>query len=170
MFNTWIRKIPWRRARQPTLLFLPQEFHGQRNLAGCRTWGHKELDATERLTHTQAHTHAQTDTDTHTTWWQTWWRAVYHSLVCLNQDPHDLVLNWTWRGIGQSGFSDFQLKHRLDLWWHLLLTQLHWRRQGSSSSDLVILSLSFWNSQLKPLGAYYLHLELSVESKVKIIN
>ena len=28
-------KIPWRRARQPTPIFLPGEFHGQRSLAGC---------------------------------------------------------------------------------------------------------------------------------------
>ena len=31
-FNTWVRKIPWRRAGQPTPLFLPRESHGQRNL------------------------------------------------------------------------------------------------------------------------------------------
>ena len=30
----WVRKIPWRRARQPTAVFLPGKFHGQRNLAG----------------------------------------------------------------------------------------------------------------------------------------
>ena len=27
-------KIPWRRAWQPTPVFLPGEFHGQRSLAG----------------------------------------------------------------------------------------------------------------------------------------
>ena len=27
--------------------------HGQRSLAGCSPWDHKELDMTERLTHTQ---------------------------------------------------------------------------------------------------------------------
>ena len=27
-FNLWIRKIPWRRERQPTPVFLPGEFHG----------------------------------------------------------------------------------------------------------------------------------------------
>ena len=27
-------KIPWRRAWQPTLVFLPREFHGQRSLVG----------------------------------------------------------------------------------------------------------------------------------------
>ena len=26
---------PWRRARQPTPIFLPGEYHGQRSLAGC---------------------------------------------------------------------------------------------------------------------------------------
>ena len=28
-------KIPWRRAWQPSPVFLPGEFHGQRSLAGC---------------------------------------------------------------------------------------------------------------------------------------
>ena len=27
-FNPWFRKIPWRRAWQPTSLFLPEESHG----------------------------------------------------------------------------------------------------------------------------------------------
>ena len=30
---SWVRKITWRRAWQPTPLFLPGEFHGQRSLA-----------------------------------------------------------------------------------------------------------------------------------------
>ena len=33
-FDTWVGKIPWRREWQPTPVFLPEEFHGQRNLAG----------------------------------------------------------------------------------------------------------------------------------------
>ena len=32
-FNAWVRKIPWRRAQQPTPVFLPAESHGQRSLA-----------------------------------------------------------------------------------------------------------------------------------------
>ena len=51
-FVPWVRKIPWRRAGQPTLVFLPGESHGQRTLAGYSPWGHKESDTTERLTHT----------------------------------------------------------------------------------------------------------------------
>ena len=43
-FDPWIWKIPWRREWQPTSVFLPGEFHGQRSLVG------KELDMTEWLT------------------------------------------------------------------------------------------------------------------------
>jgi len=32
-FDPWVRKIPWRRAWQPTPVFLPGESHGQRSLA-----------------------------------------------------------------------------------------------------------------------------------------
>ena len=41
---------------QPTAGFLPGEFHGQRSLADCSPWGHRESDMTEWLTHTQTHT------------------------------------------------------------------------------------------------------------------
>jgi len=33
-FGPCIRKIPWRRAWQPTPVFLPRESHEQRRLAG----------------------------------------------------------------------------------------------------------------------------------------
>ena len=33
-FDSWVEKIPWRRKWQPTSIFLPGEFHGQRSLAG----------------------------------------------------------------------------------------------------------------------------------------
>ena len=32
-FNPWVRKILWRRKRQPTSVFLPGKSHGQKNLA-----------------------------------------------------------------------------------------------------------------------------------------
>ena len=47
-FDPWVRKIPWRREWQPTLVFLPGKFHGQRSLVGCSLWGGKESDTTER--------------------------------------------------------------------------------------------------------------------------
>ena len=40
----------WRRKWQPTPVFVPGKFHGQRNLAGYSPWGGKELDMTEQLT------------------------------------------------------------------------------------------------------------------------
>ena len=40
-FNSWVRKIPWRRKWQPTLVFLLGESHGQRSLAGYSLWGCK---------------------------------------------------------------------------------------------------------------------------------
>ena len=46
-FNPWVGKIPWRREWQPTPVFLPGESHGQRSLAGCSSYGGKELDTTE---------------------------------------------------------------------------------------------------------------------------
>ena len=53
-FNPWVRKTPWRRAWQPTPLFLPGEFHGQKSLVGYNLWGHTELDMTE-VTYTPTH-------------------------------------------------------------------------------------------------------------------
>ena len=51
--ETWVwplsQKAPLRRAWQPTAVFLPGESHGQRSLAGCSPWGHKEPGMTEQL-------------------------------------------------------------------------------------------------------------------------
>ena len=40
-------KILWRRKWQPTPVFLPEELHGQRRLAGYSPWGGKESDVTD---------------------------------------------------------------------------------------------------------------------------
>ena len=50
MFDPWVGKLPWRRKWQPTPVFLPGEFHGQRSLAGYSPWCCKESDTTEWLT------------------------------------------------------------------------------------------------------------------------
>ena len=47
-FNPWVGKI-WRRKWQPTAVFLPGKFYGQRSLVGYSPWGHKESDTTEQL-------------------------------------------------------------------------------------------------------------------------
>ena len=66
-FDPWAGKIPWRKAWQlqysclenstdrgawqwhPTPVLLPGKSHGWRSLVGCRPWGRKESDTTERL-------------------------------------------------------------------------------------------------------------------------
>ena len=45
--HPWVGKTPWRRARQPTPVFLPGESHGQRSLVGCSLWGRKESNVME---------------------------------------------------------------------------------------------------------------------------
>ena len=43
------RKIPWNKKWQPTTVFLPGKFHGQRNLVGYSPRSRKELDTTEHM-------------------------------------------------------------------------------------------------------------------------
>ena len=43
-FDPWVRKIPWRRAWQPTPVFLPGTRHGQRSLVGYSPWGWTRLE------------------------------------------------------------------------------------------------------------------------------
>ena len=50
-FDSWVGRIPLRRAWQPIPGFLPGESHGQRSLAGYSPWGCKELDTTEVTEH-----------------------------------------------------------------------------------------------------------------------
>ena len=51
MWETWVQSLgqedPWRREWQPTLVFLPGEFHRQRSLLGYSQMCCKELDMTE---------------------------------------------------------------------------------------------------------------------------
>ena len=54
-FDPSVVKILWRRERQPTPVFFPGEFHGQKSLAGYSPRGRKE---SERLT--LSHKEAQT--------------------------------------------------------------------------------------------------------------
>ena len=60
MQETWIQSLgqedPWRRAWQPTPVFLSGKFHGQRSLVGYSSWGGKESDKTEQLSTAAQHT------------------------------------------------------------------------------------------------------------------
>ena len=60
-FHPWARKIPWRRAWQPTPVFLPGESHGQRSLVGYSLWVEKSRTQLKRqCAHAHAHTHTHT--------------------------------------------------------------------------------------------------------------
>ena len=49
--DSWLRKIPWRRAWQSTPVFLPGDSYRQRSLAGYSPSGHIESDMTEETQH-----------------------------------------------------------------------------------------------------------------------
>ena len=53
--DPWVRKIPWRRAWQPTPIVLPGESHGQRNLASYSPWGCKESTQLKILSTRECH-------------------------------------------------------------------------------------------------------------------
>ena len=50
-FDAWGGKISWRRAWQPTPIFLPGESHGQRSLVGYSPWGLRESGTTIETEH-----------------------------------------------------------------------------------------------------------------------
>ena len=56
-FDPWVGKIPCRRTWQPTVVFLPRESHGQKNLMGYSQQGCTEQDMTEATQHTRGGFH-----------------------------------------------------------------------------------------------------------------
>ena len=48
-FDSWVRRISWRREWHPIPVFLPGESHEQRSLVDYSPWDCKELDTTEQL-------------------------------------------------------------------------------------------------------------------------
>ena len=55
-FDPWVQKILWRRKWQPTPVFLPGEFHGQRSLQATVHWVTKSQTWLKQLsTHTLDH-------------------------------------------------------------------------------------------------------------------
>ena len=55
-FHPWVGKIPWRRAWQPTAVFLPGESQRQRSLVGYSPSGHRVEHDWSRSARTHAHT------------------------------------------------------------------------------------------------------------------
>ena len=52
-FNPWVGKVPWRRAGQPTPVFLPVEFNRQMSLVGYSPWGRRAGHNWSNLAHTR---------------------------------------------------------------------------------------------------------------------
>ena len=57
-FDPRVGKVPWRRKWQPTPVFLPGKFHGQKSLVGYSPWGHKESDTAEHACRLDTYTYA----------------------------------------------------------------------------------------------------------------
>ena len=53
--DSWVGKIPWRRKWQPTPVFLPGEFCGQRSLEGYSPGVQEKSDMTEATEQTCIH-------------------------------------------------------------------------------------------------------------------
>ena len=51
--DPWVGKIPWRRAWQPTPVFLPGESPRTEEPSSYSPWGHKQSDTTGRLSAAQ---------------------------------------------------------------------------------------------------------------------
>ena len=68
-FSSWVGKIPWKRKWQPTPVFLPGKFNGQRSLVGHSPQGCKESDTTEHTLQTKTRSRTKTS---EIGWWKAW--------------------------------------------------------------------------------------------------
>ena len=62
-FSPWVGKIPWRKAWQPTPVFLPGEFPWPEEPCTLQSMGSQSVGcnwATKHSTHTHTHTHTHT--------------------------------------------------------------------------------------------------------------
>ena len=128
-FDPWMGKIPWRRQWQPTPVFLPGKFHGQRCLVDYSPWSHKESDTTER-----AHTHTRTHRAGILPALQGLFKLHPHSLTCC-----------TWFCLKEMSKISWFLKNYS--WFHFLhyFFLNPWLSLSSQklSSSLIILHLGF---------------------------
>ena len=65
-FNSWVRKIPCSRKWQPTIVSLPETFHGQKSLSGYSLVGPKSWTQLNTHTHIFAHHFMQLHTHLYT--------------------------------------------------------------------------------------------------------
>ena len=141
LFRLFLHMVTWRRAWQPTPVFLSGEFHGQRSLVGYSPWARKESDTIERL---HFHFHFLCST-----WRRQWhpfpvllpgkshgWRSLvgYSPWGCEESDTterlhfhfpelekematHSSVLAWRIPGMGEPGGLPSKGSHRVGHDW-----------------------------------------------------
>ena len=78
-FDPWVRKIPWRRTWQPTLVLLSGEPHGQRSLLGWSPQGCTESDTSEATKQQQRENFTATIS---------WSMAVLQTFRVISKDPN----------------------------------------------------------------------------------
>ena len=135
-FDPWVRKIPWRRKWKPTPVFLPGEFHGQREPGGLHPMGSPRVRhdwATNTHTHTIFYIHSRQILPDpvnmcpflgtsmifysisyllFSTCWTTmiwWWHKIAMALYILIRYPH------------VSFMCKISSKHLPKIWWHTSL-------------------------------------------------
>ena len=136
-FNPWARKVPWRRKWQTTPGFLPGKSHGQRNLAGCSPWGHKESNTTEQLNENN-NLSAE--------------RGIHSSGQEKEMATHSSVLAWRIPGIGEPGGLPSMGSHRVRHDWSDLaaaadldrsvIIYLEWNLPPNQKIRCLVLSIS----------------------------
>ena len=121
--NNWLQSSGWEDPLEKEMAthssILAWKTHGQRSLAGCSPWGHKESDTTEQHTHTHRH-------DSHMPPKAVTWEGRKHMgtrrgsfLCCVSAALSGQSLHWpTIRGdmfAGPSLSTTKQDKKRVDL-------------------------------------------------------
>ena len=87
-FDPWVGTIPWRRKWQPTPVFLPGEFHGQRSLSGYCPWGRRVGHSWETNTFPL---HFQSDLINRT---KSLWACMKYEFISIiiNVKPHPMYI------------------------------------------------------------------------------
>ena len=143
-FNPWVRKIPWRRAWQPTPVLLPVKSYGQRSLVSYSPWGSKELDTMEVTWHAQ--------------WWlchgreQERWRKLRVGMSVLSRFTHIQLFVTSWTVAHQAPLS---MRFSSQEYWNGLPFPSPWDLPGPGiePKSLCLLHWQEGSLPLEPLGS-----------------
>jgi len=109
-------KIPWKRAWQPTSVFLSGEFHGEGSLVSYSPWGCKESDITEQLTHIYMCIYIYIYNLVHT-------MTLHHKLIIISPTKTYRWLINTWRDAQHHSLLE---KCKSKLQWDITSHQTEW--------------------------------------------